>query len=137
MAEAEHPPADPAQAAAQGEVPLRPEPDMVGPKTAVDLLIEETRLALGQELDLVWALAAAGALTGRNVALLGATAILVALVALMTLAIGVMLAIAANHGFWVAAAIVAGVLGLILAILAVLIRRAIARFQSAARGDRS
>lgn len=138
MPEAEHPPAAPEPLSTSDDVPsqTRPAPDDVGPFAAVDLLIDEAREAVTQEVALIKAMAAAGAETGRNVAIMGVAAVLVALVALMTLAIGAMFAIAAQLGFGAATTIVVGTLVVVGAILALLMRRQVARFRAAAKGNR-
>jgi hypothetical protein len=132
MSDAEHSPA-PLMEAAPAEPRLAP--DDVGPVTAVDLLIDEARASLTQEIERIKALATAGAVTGRNVTIMGVAAVLVALVAIMALAIGAMFAIAAQMGFGAATAIVVGTLVLIGAVLILMMRRQIGRFRSAARGD--
>ncbi len=140
MHDAEHPPAIPADDAAIGPEPdhnpdqTRAAPDDVGPIAAVDLLIDEARAAVSQEIDLMKALAAAGAQTARNVGIMGVAAVLIALVAMMTLAVGAMFAIAAQLGFGAATAIVVGGLVLMGAILALMMRRQIAHFRDAAQG---
>lgn len=122
------PAADPATA----EPERRPSADDVDALTAVDLLFIEARAAVAQEVSLIRALAAAGAVTGRNVAVLIVAAVLVALVALMTLALGAMFALAGVLGFGAATAIVVSALCLIGAILVLMIRREIGRFRKAA-----
>lgn len=113
----------------------RPSADDVDAFTAVDLLFVEARAAVAQEVSLIRALAAAGAVTGRNVAVLVVAAVLVALVALMTLALGAMFALAGVLGFGAATAIVVSALCLIGAILVLMIRSEIGRFRKAAGRD--
>jgi hypothetical protein len=134
MNDSEHPSATLADVAAVEPEP-RPAPNDVGPVAAVDLLIEEAQAAAAQEIDLLKALLAAGAQAGRNVSIFAAAAMLVALVALMTLAIGTMFGIAQYLGFGAATAIVVGTLVFVGALLVLGMRSQIARFRKAARGD--
>jgi hypothetical protein len=134
MADAEHPPAERVENKPAGDQ-LRPPPDEVGPIDAVDLLIEEARAAVTQEIDLLKALAAAGAVTGRNVTIFGIAIVLIALVAILTLAFGALLAIAEQLGFVAATVIVVSILLLAATCLALLLRRQINLFRAAARGD--
>lgn len=135
MDDHERPPAAPLPTDGTVDAP-RPSPNDVGPIAAVDLLIDEARAAVAQEISMVKALAAAGAATGRTVAILGVVAILTLLVAIMALALGMLFALATELGFVAATAIVVGALLAVAAVLALLIRRQIARFRAAARGDR-
>lgn len=116
---------------------VRPPASDVGPIVAVDLLIDEARAAVEHEIALVKAYAAAAGYTARNVAILSAVAILLALVALMATAVGAMLALSVHFGIALATVIVGGILLLLVAILSWMIRAQIKKFRDAAAGVNS
>ena len=113
-------------------VVTRPPASDVGPIIAVDLLIDEARAAVEHEVALLKAYAAAAGFTARNVAILATTAVLLALVSLMTIAVGAMLALSLHVGMALATVIVGGILLLLVGILSWLIRVQIKKFRDAA-----
>jgi uncharacterized membrane protein len=109
----------------------RSAPDEVGPATAVTLLFDEARAAVVQEMAFARAFATAAGLTARTVAIFAGLAALLALVAIIVLAIGLMLSLAPLVSMLGATAIVVGLLLACAGIAAWLVRRAIRRFQHA------
>jgi uncharacterized membrane protein len=112
----------------------RPDPDEVDPVKALDLLVDEARSTIIAQVDLAKAVAAAAGSTLRNVAILVSTALLLTLVALLTLAVGTMLSLSPRLGMPIATLMVGGVLLLSAAIAVLVARRAITRFRTALAG---
>jgi hypothetical protein len=110
-------------------------PDEVGPVAALDLLYDEARSTVEQQVELAKAFATAAGVTARSVAIFAIVSVLLALVALMSIAIGLLLAIASSLGILAATGLVGGALLLLAGMAALMVRRAIRRFQAAASGS--
>ena len=106
-----------------------------GPVQSVQRLIAQAREAADSEIAYWRAVAAFGTVALRRASIAAVLAILLLFVGLLTVAIGSVLAIGHQLGFWAATAIVAGLFligGLVAAILS---RRAVRQFTDAAKAQ--
>lgn len=116
-------PADPAELA--GTI------DAATPTDAVRQLVGEAKLAIASEVALAKACGAVVGASAKTISIWGGVAVLALFVALLTLAIGIMIALATVTGPWLAALIVSGALLLIALVAGLIVRAAALRAKAA------
>ena len=105
--------------------------DAASPTGALRQLVGEVKLAITSEVELAKACAAVIGASTKTMSIWGAVALLAVFVALLSLAIGIMIALATITGPWLAAVIVPGSLLGIAAIAGLIVRSAALRAKAA------
>lgn len=105
--------------------------DGSSPADAIRLLVGEVRAAAASEMELAKACGAIVGASAKSISIWGVVALITLFVAVLTLAIGLMIALATITGPWLAALIVPGVLLCITAIAGLCIRSAAMRAKAA------